>query len=73
MAVSRSAVSSDVADVALCHGDRALHQGLGRTGKQCDVIAIRRDCASVRFDDGQAVLVLAKDLHPIPRRPPPMF
>jgi hypothetical protein len=23
------------------------------------------------LDDGQAVLVLAKDLHPIPRRPPP--
>lgn len=57
----------------MCGGDRALFQGLGRTGKQCDVLAVRKAFASVRFDDGQAVLCLAKDLHPIQRRPPPMF
>lgn len=62
-----------MADVAVCGGDRALFQGLGRTGKQCDVLAVRKPFASVRFDDGQAVLCLAKDLHPIQRRPPPMF
>lgn len=60
-------------DVAVCGGDRALFEGLGRTGKQCDVLAVRKTFASVRFDDGQAVLCLAKDLHPIQRRPPPMF
>ena len=60
-------------DVAVCGGDRALFRGLGRTGKQCDVLAVRKAFASVRFDDGQAVLCLAKDLHPIQRRPPPMF
>lgn len=60
-------------DVAVCGGDRALFQGLGRAGKQCDVLAVRKAFASVRFDDGQAVLCLAKDLHPIRRRPPPMF
>ena len=60
-------------DVAVCGGDRALFQGLGRTGKQCDVLSVRKAFASVRFDDGQAVLCLAKDLHPIQRRPPPMF
>lgn len=60
-------------DVAVCGGDRALFQELGRTGKQCDVLAVRKAFASVRFDDGQAVLCLAKDLHTIQRRPPPMF
>ena len=60
-------------DVAVCGGDRALFEGLGRIGKQCDVLAVRKAFASVRFDDGQAVLCLAKDLHPIRRRPPPMF
>ena len=62
-----------MADVAVCGGDRALFEGLGRTGKQCDVLLVRKAFASVRFDDGQAVLCLAKDLHPIKRRPPPMF
>ncbi|MES2421484.1 MAG: hypothetical protein V4595_09315 [Pseudomonadota bacterium] len=60
-------------DVAVCGGDRALFEGLGRTGKQCDVLAVRKTFASVRFEDGQSVLCLAKDLHPIQRRPPPMF
>lgn len=62
-----------MAYIAVTGGDRALYQGLGRTGKQCDVLAVRRDHASIRFDDGQAVLCLAKDLHPVRRRPPPMF
>lgn len=62
-----------MADVAVSGGDRALFEGLGRTGKQCDVLAVRKAFASVRFDDGQAVLCLGKNLHPIQRRPPPMF
>ena len=60
-------------DVAVCGDDRALFQGLGRAGRQRDVLAVRKAFASVRFDDGQAVLCLAKDLLPIKRRPPPMF
>jgi len=59
--------------VAVCRGERALHRGLGRTGRQCDVLAVRRVCASVRFDDGVVLLVRAADLHPVPRRPPQMF
>ncbi len=62
-----------MAYVAVCGGDRALFQGLGRTGKQGDVLAVRRNLASVRFDDGQAVLCLASDLYPVPRRPRAMF
>lgn len=63
-----------MADVSVCGGERALYRGLGqRNGKQCDVLAVRREFASFRFDDGEAVLGLARDLYPIPRRPPPMF
>ncbi|RXD05542.1 hypothetical protein EQZ23_10815 [Sphingomonas sp. UV9] len=62
-----------MADVAVCCGDRALFEGLGRTGKQCDVLVVRKVFAAVRFDDGLAVLCLANDLHPVKRRPPPMF
>ncbi len=62
-----------MSDVSVCHGDRAIHRGRGRTGKQCDVLGVRRSFAVVRFDDGTGMLVLAKDLHPVPRRPPPMF
>ncbi|WP_267382583.1 MULTISPECIES: hypothetical protein [unclassified Sphingomonas] len=55
-------------------GDRALYQGAGQLrGKQCDVLAVRRTHATIRFDAGFAVLALASDLLPVPRRPPPMF
>lgn len=55
-------------------GDRCLCQGSGQLrGKQCDVLSVRRVHAAIRFDSGIAVLALAADLHPVPRRPPPMF
>ncbi|HEX8554356.1 MAG TPA: hypothetical protein VF695_06585 [Sphingomonas sp.] len=58
--------------VGIGPGDRILHQGLGQK-KQADVLAVRRECASVRFDDGEASWVLTADCHPVPRRPRPMF
>lgn len=58
----------------LCHGDRAVYLGLGQArGKHCDVLAVRGVHAAIRFDTGSACLALAKDCHPIPRRPPPDF
>ncbi|WP_230630638.1 hypothetical protein [Sphingomonas sp. Leaf37] len=55
-------------------GDRVLYQGIGqRRGKQADVLTARRDFASVRFDDGLAVLCRSVDLLCVPRRPPAMF
>lgn len=48
-------------------------KGSAALEKRCGVLAVRKAFASVRFDDGQAVLCLARDLHPIQRRPPPMF
>lgn len=58
----------------LCHGDRAVYLGLGQArGKHCDVLSVRGVHASVRFDTGTACRALAKDCHPIPRRPPPDF
>ena len=58
----------------LVRGFRAVYLGLGQArGKHCDVLAVRGALASVRFDSGAACLALAKDCHPIPRRPPPDF
>lgn len=55
-------------------GDRALYQGIcQRRGKQADVLCVCRDLARIRFDDGSGGWCLAADLHPVPRRPPPMF
>lgn len=55
-------------------GDRALCLGPGqRRGKHCDVLAVRRAFAIVRFEDIGGMLVRAVDLHPIPRRPRPDF
>lgn len=62
-----------MANVSVSHGDRAIHSGLGRNGKQCAVLGVRRAFAVVRFDDGAGMLVLAKDLQPVQRRPLPMF
>jgi hypothetical protein len=42
-------------------------------GKQADVLVVRRDFASIRFDSGLTVLALARDCHPVPRRPPAMW
>jgi hypothetical protein len=61
----------------LAAGDRALFTSVvGPRGKQCDVqyvFGARPRFASVRFDNGNAMLALAADLHPVPRRPPPDF
>lgn len=55
-------------------GDRCLYLGIGQLGgKQCDVLSVRRVFAIIRFDSGTAVIARAIDLHPVPRRPPPMF
>lgn len=56
------------------HDDRFVYLGTGkRRGKHGTVIKAWREFANVRFDDGIAVLCLARDCHPIPRRPPPMW
>jgi len=56
------------------HGDRFVYLGPGqRRGQHGDVLATRRCHATVRFDDGCAMLCLAADIHPIRRRPAPMF
>ncbi len=58
----------------LSHGDRAVFLGLGRQhGKHCDVLKQFGQFANVRFDTGGGMLVLARNLHAIPRRPPPMW
>lgn len=44
-------------------GDRAVFLGLG----------LRGPYANVRLECGRGMLCLAADLHPIPRRPPPMW
>ncbi|WP_028965353.1 hypothetical protein [Sphingomonas phyllosphaerae] len=63
-----------VSSTAIGHGDRFVYLGRGRRhGKHGTVIAARRGFANVRFDDGLALLCLARDCHPIPRRPPPMW
>jgi hypothetical protein len=55
-------------------GDRCLFLGIGALhGKQCDVLGVFRVFANIRFDSGTAVLALVADLHPVPRRPPPMW
>ncbi len=61
-------------DRGLATGDRALFQGIGQLrGKHCDVLSVRRDLVTLRFDSGASVIALVRDCHPIPRRPPPMF
>jgi hypothetical protein len=63
-----------VAATGLARGDRCLFLGIGQLrGKQADVLVVRRDFASIRFDSGLAVLALARDCHPVPRRPPAMW
>jgi hypothetical protein len=58
----------------VAHGDRVVYLGLGqRHGQHGDALSPRRITASIRFDDGTTSWCLAADLHPIPRRPPPMF
>ena len=54
-------------------GDRAVFLGLGPRGKHCDVLGVRGPYANVRLECGRGMLCLAADLHPIPRRPPPMW
>lgn len=57
------------------HGDRALYlaERSKLRGKHCDVLKVFGPHANVRFDEVGGMLVMAADLHPIPRRPPPMF
>lgn len=58
----------------IAHGDRVVFLGAGqRRGQHGDALSPRRVFAGIRFDDGVAILCLVGDLHPIPRRPPPMF
>lgn len=55
-------------------GDRAVYLGIGQlSGRHVDMLAVRGRFACIRFDHGIALLALASDCHPIPRRPPPMF
>ncbi len=42
-------------------------------GKHGDVLNTRPKFSTIRFDNGNAVLTLTADIHPIPRRPPPDF
>ncbi|MBW6524802.1 hypothetical protein KZ810_14975 [Sphingomonas sp. RHCKR47] len=70
--MARAAPAQPVAGIA--RGDRCLYLGIGQlAGKQCDVLSAHRAFAVIRFDTGLALLTLATDLHPVPRRPPPMF
>lgn len=56
------------------HGDRVLLLVNGQLrGKHADVLGARPVCSTVRLDSGSGVLVLTKQLHPIPRRPRPDF
>lgn len=59
----------------LSHGDRAVLLGDhgGPRGKHCTVLKAFNQFANVRFDELGGMLVLAADLHPIPRRPRPDF
>lgn len=58
----------------ISHGDRVLYLGIGqRRGQHGEALSPRRDCAGIRFDDGAALTCRTPDLHPIPRRPPPMW
>ncbi|MCD2324974.1 hypothetical protein LQ953_13200 [Sphingomonas sp. IC-56] len=58
----------------IAHGDRVIYLGIGqRRGQHGDALSPRKQFAGVRFDDGSAFTCLTADLHPIPRRPPPMF
>ena len=65
------------AAAGLAAGDRVLFLGLGPRGQHGDVLSIvgraGRACAAVRFDSGCAMLTLRADLHPIPRRPKPIW
>ncbi len=56
------------------HGDRVVILGSGQLrGKHADVLAVRGEVAAIRPDAGDACWTLARDLHPIPRRPKPDF
>jgi hypothetical protein len=58
----------------LSHGDRVVYLGIGqRHGQHGDALSPRRDFSTIRFDDGTATLCFTAHLHPIPRRPPPMW
>ncbi|RZL74928.1 MAG: hypothetical protein EOP66_11400 [Sphingomonas sp.] len=62
------------AQCVFSHGDRVVFLGQGqRRGQHGDALSPRREFAGVRFDDGERILCLTAALHPIPRRPPPMF
>ncbi|MEN2749264.1 hypothetical protein [Sphingomonas sp. T9W2] len=55
-------------------GDRVLFTGeLGPRGAHGDVQKVGRKFAGVRFDDHGAMMTPNRDLHPIPRRPKPMW
>lgn len=58
----------------LQRGDRVVFLGDGqRRGKHADAVNVGDRFATALFDDGPRLLCLARDLHPIPRRPPPDF
>ncbi|WP_294191074.1 hypothetical protein [uncultured Sphingomonas sp.] len=72
--MARAAPAQPCASIGIVRGDRCLYLGIGQlAGKQCDVLSVRRIFTTIRFDNGTAVLALVADLHPVPRRPPPMF
>lgn len=65
---------ADVAAAGIGHGDRVVYLGIGQGhGRHGDAVSPRRDCAGIRFDDGTTSTCRTADLHPIPRRPPPMW
>lgn len=69
-----SRAPADAGLPGIAHGDRVLYLGSGqRRGQHGNALSPRRVTAGIRFDDGVAALCLIRDLHPIPRRPPPMW
>jgi hypothetical protein len=69
-----ASASTDASRAGIAHGDRVIYLGIGqRRGQHGDALSPRRHFAGVRFDDGAAFACRTADLHPIPRRPPPMF
>lgn len=63
-----------VAATGLGRGDRVVLLGIGQTrGKHADVLSVRGAIAAVQLVDGDALLTLARDIDPIPRRPKPDF
>lgn len=55
-------------------GDRVLFTSkIGPSGAHGDVLNVSPKFAGVCFDDHGKMIAQTKDLHPIPRRPKPMW